>query len=54
MQRITDEEMGRIKARLGQEKFAQSKFDRASRMFLDMMTSAEFPEFLTLVAYQEI
>ena len=32
----------------------RGKFDLAARLFEDMMTRAEFPEFLTLVAYEHI
>lgn len=42
----TAEELSNLKA-----KFGAGRFDDAGRIFEQMMTSAEFPEFLTLVAY---
>lgn len=34
--------------------YQDSRFDLAGKLFLDMMTGNEFPEFLTLVAYEHI
>lgn len=50
---ITAEELDKQRKALG-DRYAASKFDRAGAMFLEMMTGSAFPEFLTLVAYQEI
>jgi hypothetical protein len=36
------------------EKIGGPELARASRLYEEMMTSAEFPEFLTLVAYRNI
>lgn len=35
-------------------RYDQGRFDLAGQLFLEMMTSAEFPEFLTLLAYQYV
>lgn len=48
------EELAKLKENLGSDRYKRSKFDLASRLFENMMTSAEFPEFLTLVAYDFI
>lgn len=36
------------------ERFSNGQFDLASELYLDMMVSDHFPEFLTLVAYDHI
>jgi malate synthase len=45
------EELTKLRGLLGAERFDTGKFDLASRLFDQMMTGEEFPEFLTLVAY---
>ncbi|HEX5431035.1 MAG TPA: malate synthase A, partial [Bryobacteraceae bacterium] len=47
VRRETAEELSKLKA-----KYGAGRFDDAARIFEQMMTSAEFPEFLTLAAYQ--
>ncbi len=49
---ITREESGNIRAALGAEAFAASRFAQAAALFEEMMTATECPEFLTLVAYE--
>jgi malate synthase len=46
VRRATDEQLEKLKSRPGGGRFAD-----AGRIFEQMMTSAEFPEFLTLAAY---
>ncbi len=46
VRRLTDEVLAKLKA-----KSPGGRFTDAGRLFEQMMTSAEFPEFLTLVAY---
>ena len=46
VRRITDERARETEGQIGAGRFAE-----AGRIFEQMMTSAEFPEFLTLVAY---
>jgi len=48
------EQLGKFRASVGAEQFVNGKYELAARLFEDMMTRAEFPEFLTLVAYEEI
>ena len=46
------EELGQLRERLGPTRFDSGKFALASQLFDQMMTGAEFPEFLTTVAYE--
>jgi len=48
------EELQRLRRMLGAERFDRGCFDVASRIYEEMMTSDEFPEFLTLVAYDHL
>ena len=50
----TREELEKLRKQLGGERFDSGKFIVASEVFEKMMTSAEFPEFLTLIAYNYI
>jgi len=45
------EELEKLKAMLGAERFQNGKFELASQLFERMMTSPTFDEFLTLKAY---
>ncbi|HEV2379649.1 MAG TPA: malate synthase A [Terriglobia bacterium] len=54
VRRATRDQLGRLREQLGPERFGSAKFETASRIFEGMMTSAEFPEFLTLIAYDYI
>jgi malate synthase len=47
----TREELTKLKAMLGAERFDKGKFDLATKIFEKMMTKPEFEEFLTLAAY---
>ncbi len=49
----TDEVLSQIKTELG-DHYPNSRFPLAAELFLDMMTGDDFPEFLTLAAYQHI
>ena len=44
--------LARLRERLTPARYDAGKFDLASRLFDQMMTGTDFPEFLTLVAYQ--
>ena len=48
------EELGKIRKHIGDERYAQSRFELAGKLFEEMMTKPEFTEFLTLVAYEHI
>lgn len=49
--RIIHDELGRMRERLGKERFEAGRFDIASRIFQDLVTRRQFVEFMTLVAY---
>jgi malate synthase len=48
------EELEKMRGALGPERFDGGRFDLAARLFDQMMTGAEFAEFLTLVAYDHL
>jgi malate synthase len=48
------EELEKLRLDLGPEGFDSATFANASQIFESMMTSADFPEFLTSVAYEHI
>lgn len=49
----TAEVLAELKAK-DEKRFASGRFGLAGELFLDMMTSGDFPEFLTLVAYEHL
>ncbi len=51
---IAREELEGIRSRIGPERYDSGRFPLAARLFDEMMTGSEFPEFLTLVAYDHI
>jgi malate synthase len=48
------EELEKLKGTLGADRFQKGKFDLAAQLFEQMMTSANFDEFLTLKAYEYV
>ena len=56
VRRIMTEELEKLRAAFGAERFdvGGGAFDLAARLFEQMMTGPEFPEFLTLVAYDHL
>ncbi len=52
--RTMHEELEKLKDMLGADRFQKGKFELASQLFEEMMTSANFDEFLTLAAYQYV
>jgi hypothetical protein len=46
--------LDRIKQELGEERFAESKFTAAGKLFDQMTAAKEMPEFLTSIAYASI
>ncbi|MDE3198487.1 MAG: malate synthase A [Acidobacteriota bacterium] len=54
VRRTIQEELGRMKDRIGAERFAKGKYETAAGLFEKMMLSGEFNEFLTLPAYDLI
>jgi malate synthase len=52
--RTIKEELEKLKAMLGADRFQNGKFDLAAQLFEKMMTSPNFDEFLTLAAYEYV
>jgi malate synthase len=48
------DELGKLREQLGPARYDSGKFDLASKLFDQMMTGTDFPEFLTTVAYDYI
>jgi malate synthase len=51
---VIDEELQQMRDQFGAARFESGKFDLAARVFEQITTSAEFPEFMTLAAYEHI
>jgi malate synthase len=51
---VLREELGKIKARMGDEAYRQSRFTLAADIFEEITSAKVFTEFLTLPAYQHI
>jgi len=49
-----DRELTELRAKLGAEAYAASKFEAAGRLFLAVSTAEQFVEFLTLPAYEQL
>src|SRR6202030_4564422 len=49
-----NEELEKLKKMLGEDRFQNSKFELAAKLFEPMMTSPNFDEFLTLKAYEYV
>ena len=54
VRRIADEEMAKIRERLGDEGWAKSRFAQARAAFDEVALSSSFPPFLTLVAQKHL
>ena len=52
VRRAVAEELEKLGASLGRERFTSMGFPTAAELFRGMMTRQDFPEFLTLVAYE--
>jgi malate synthase len=46
--------LDKLKQRIGEKAFTAGRYELAARMFQDMTASEEFPEFLTIPAYQHL
>jgi malate synthase len=51
---LVAEELDKIRAMVGADRYRAGQFDLASRIFDRLITDAEFTEFLTLPAYEEL
>lgn len=52
--RIADEELARMRDEFGEENYSIGRFEEARKLLEDVAISPEFPEFLTLPAYELI
>jgi malate synthase len=48
------EELGKLRAMLGESRFTNGKFELAAELYEQMMTSPQFDQFLTLKAYEYV
>ena len=54
VRRITEEQLAKLRNDLGAARFDSGAFGNAAKIFQELMTNREFPEFLTLPAYEYI
>jgi malate synthase len=54
VRRFTDEQLAKMRTDLGAARFDSGAFGNAAKIFQELMTNREFPDFLTLVAYDYI
>jgi malate synthase len=54
IRQIADEELARLEGRLGPDAFALGRFEEARRLLEQLVFSLDFPEFLTIPAYELI
>jgi malate synthase len=52
VRRVIVEEMQRIRSERGEQRFQSGHFERAAKLFEEMVASPELDEFLTLRAYE--
>ncbi len=52
VEQLLAEELDRIRTNVGADRFATGQYDRAAQLFVDLTTSDEFIEFLTLPGYE--
>jgi len=51
---VMGEELAKIKETIGEERFAQGNFEKAARLFDEIIANQELEEFLTLRAYEHL
>jgi malate synthase len=51
VRKIVDEELEKLKKRVGAERYAKGRYKEAAKMFLELVEAETFPEFLSLPAY---
>ncbi len=54
VRQVEDEELEKIKQAVGEDVFAQGKYDEARELFDQVALADDFVEFLTLPAYERI
>ncbi len=54
VRRLTEEQLTKLRNDLGAARYDSGAFANAAKIFQELMTNRDFPEFLTLVAYDYI
>jgi malate synthase len=54
VRKIAEEELGRMREEFGEEIFGPGRFREAAELFEDVALAHDFPEFLTLPAYEQL
>lgn len=54
LDKIMEEEMGKLRQKLGNQRYQRGHFKEASKMFYDFSTSKQLADFLTLAAYERL
>lgn len=54
VERLTTEELARVKDLVGEERFESGHYEEAASLFLGMVTADDFADFLTLPAYERV
>ena len=54
LDKIMEEEMQKLKQKLGDQRYQQGHYKEASKMFHDFSTSKQLADFLTLAAYERL
>jgi malate synthase len=51
---VLNEEMNKIRYEVGEERYSSGQYELAAKLFEEMIDSSEFPDFLTLPAYEKL
>jgi malate synthase len=54
VRQVEDEELAKVRAAIGDERFAAGRFEEARELFEQVALADEFEEFLTVPAYARI
>ena len=54
VRKIQEDELGKIRTQLGENAYAQGRYDEAAEVFEQVALSRDFVEFLTVPAYERI
>jgi malate synthase len=54
VRQIVEQELGKVKTQMGEERFAAGRYADAAQLFIDLIEQPQFNEFLTLPAYDRI
>jgi malate synthase len=54
VRQVVGEELGKVKAQIGDERYAAGRYADAAQLFIDLIEQPQFREFLTLPAYERV